>query len=138
MQAELQAIKARFPAHSSTLPVPTSPSPTQLLTIPHELLPTLSLLRHHIAELTRDNEALRYTLLGGPVASSSKVTLDTPQTQRLPGGVLGVDLSVVVGRVKELIRENEELGEMVLEAGRGSSGEWQKALDGALPPGLKC
>lgn len=49
-----------------------------------------------------------------------------------------MDLSVVVGRVKELIRENEELGEMVLEAGRGSSGEWQKALDGALPPGLKC
>lgn len=127
-------MKSRFPAHDTTMPVSVPESSTQtpqLITIPHELLPTLHILRSHITELTRDNEALRYTFLGGPTASPSKVTLDTPSTaQAAMEGVQGLDLRVVLGRVKELIKENEELGEMVLEAGRGSSKEWQKALDG--------
>ena len=129
---------ARFPADSTTIPVPTFPAPSRtpsLVTIPHELLPTLSLLRSHIAELSRDNEALRYTFLGGPVASSSKVTADTPSTapsaaSTSPGGPQGLDLRSIAARVKELLRENEELGEMVLEVGRGRAEEWQKALDG--------
>ena len=41
-----------------------------------------------------------------------------------------MDLDDVLARVKELIRENEELGDMVLEAGRESKEEWQKALEG--------
>ena len=72
---------------------------------------------------------------GGSVASSSNVTLDTSSTttgEFIPGGVQGVDLGAVLARVKELIRENEELGDMVLEAGRESKDEWQNALEGEL------
>jgi hypothetical protein len=101
-------------------------TPAQI-TIPPELLPTLSLLRHHISELTGDNEALRYTFLGESPASSSKVTLDAPMSIES-----GLDLQVVVKRVKEVMRENEELGEMILEAGRGRGEEWQRAIDGKL------
>lgn len=134
-QAELEAMKARYPNHSTTIPLSTSqslPEPQQLITIPHELLPTLSLLRRHIAELTRDNEVLRYTFLPN-TASSSKAKLDAPVlgSVMMASGVQGLDLDVVLSRVKELIRENEELGEMVLEAGRASSSGWQKALDGS-------
>ncbi|CAD6565405.1 MAG: hypothetical protein TREMPRED_001161 [Tremellales sp. Tagirdzhanova-0007] len=134
LDSELQILKSRFPAYSTTIPVPSqSTSSAPLFTIPHELLPTLSILRQHISELTRDNEALRFTFMGGgSVASSSNVTLDTSSTttgEFIPGGVQGVDLGAVLARVKELIRENEELGDMVLEAGRESKDEWQNALE---------
>ena len=76
----------------------------------------LSLLRGHIAHLTRDNDALRYTFLG----SSNAARLENA----------GVDLEQVLERVKELIRENEELGEMILESGREGHDEWQRALEG--------
>ena len=123
------------------------------MTVPNELLPVLALLRSHVANLTRDNQALRYTFLGQPevpdvassTASSSKVTLDVlsprsgtsqPATTTsasvaggLSGGVSGVDLGTVALRVKELLKENEELGEMILQAGRTGGEEWQKALD---------
>lgn len=44
----------------------------------------------------------------------------------------GVDLDKVLKRVKAVMLENEELGEMLLEAGRneGGSEEWEKALEG--------
>lgn len=42
-----------------------------------------------------------------------------------------VDLEAVVQYVKDLMRENEELGAMVMEAGKTDQGEWQAALDGA-------
>ncbi|ORY34707.1 hypothetical protein BCR39DRAFT_556219 [Naematelia encephala] len=159
--AENAALHSRFPAHTTTIPV-SSPNttPHAPLVIPHELLPTLSLLRKHIAELTRDNEALRYTFLGTrsatstvtpPTASSSKITLDLPSTpasstlaatsnvdlvdasgsSSASGMKTGheVDVGAVLGRVKELVKENEELGEMVLEAGRATTAPWEKALE---------
>ena len=130
------------------------------MTISNELMPVLALLRSHISTLTRDNEALRYTFLGKspkttdlpnptstPLASSSKVTLDVAMTPRNEPDLLptetaeavhhGVtrdigqlDLEAVVGRVKELIRENEELGDMLLEVGRTNVSEWERALAG--------
>lgn len=54
----------------------------------------------------------------------SEVTLGEP-SHKLPG----LDLEAVVKRVKELIRENEELGEMVLEAGRGHGPQLESALN---------
>jgi aspartate oxidase len=68
--------------------------------------------------LTRDNDALRYIFLG-PSNAGSKAQLEA-----------GVDLEQVLERVKELIRENEELGEMILESGREGHDEWQRALEG--------
>jgi hypothetical protein len=51
----------------------------------------------------------------------------------------GIDLDKVVQRVKAIMLENEELGAMVVEAGKheGREAEWQKALDGTyhLAPG---
>jgi aspartate oxidase len=65
--------------------------------------------------LTRENDALRYAFLG----PSNAARLEA-----------GVDLEQVLERVKELIRENEELGEMILESGREGHDEWQRALEG--------
>lgn len=46
-------------------------------------------------------------------------------------GAGGLDLERVVERVKQLVRENEELGEMLLQLGqRGDEEEWKKSLDG--------
>ena len=167
-QSELHSYRTRYPQSTTVLVKPenvstTSPAtgmpPPQgdssdLITIPHVLLPTLSLLRSHITALTRDNDALRYTFLGQaspntslqPVASSSKVTLDVPMTPSssiapLPvpqvfgrieryGPVSDVDLEAVVGRVRELLKENEELGEMMLQAGKTGGREWQQLVDG--------
>ena len=42
----------------------------------------------------------------------------------------GIDLDDVARRVKELILENEELGELVLDAGRSTEPEWQVLIDG--------
>lgn len=60
------------------------------------------------------------------------MTLDdlSQEEQLVPGGVQGVDLAKVVERVKELLRENEELGEMILEAGKSGAAEYEKTLDG--------
>lgn len=41
----------------------------------------------------------------------------------------GLDLEEVLQRVKDLIKENEELGEMVLETGKIGE-EWTRALEG--------
>lgn len=41
-----------------------------------------------------------------------------------------VDLEAVVSRVKDLLRENEELGEMVIEAGKVDTRDWETALEG--------
>jgi hypothetical protein len=144
---------------SSTLPP---------VTIPHQLLPTLEILRRHIAELSRDNASLRYTLLGQPYtrgsglspradvrAGSSRANASAStetgllslnqvsissrnlggtvgETQRGREVVQGVDLEKVVARVKAIMLENEELGEMVLEAGKyeGMDEELQLALEG--------
>lgn len=46
-------------------------------------------------------------------------------------GAGGLNLERVVERVKQLVRENEELGEMLLQLGqRGDEEEWKKSLDG--------
>lgn len=102
----------------------------------------LSALRHHITELTADNRAMRYTFglgagSGAPVASSSKIAPDANDEgyqgskavsrPRQPGEV---DLEAVVQRVKALVQENEELGDMVVEAGKASTEEWERTLEG--------
>lgn len=51
-----------------------------------------------------------------------------PRTRVVAGGL---DLERVVERVKQLVTENEELGEMLLQLGqRGDEEEWKKSLDG--------
>jgi hypothetical protein len=128
-------LKAKHaPSTSTTIPVPvplTSTSTSTLdekIEIPHALLPILDVMRHHISELTRDNQAMRYTfgLDSSSIATSSKITLDSPA----PLVHTGVDLNAVVNRVRDLVRENEELGDMVLEAGKIDVGEWELALEG--------
>jgi hypothetical protein len=117
------------PSTSTTVPVPTSP-PQERIEIPHALLPILDVMRHHISELTRDNQAMRYTF-GLDSATSSNVTLDghLPVESRI-SDKQGVDLKAVVDRVRALVKENEELGDMVLEAGRVDTAEWERALEG--------
>ncbi|KAL7419132.1 hypothetical protein Q5752_005968 [Cryptotrichosporon argae] len=186
LRAELAQFHARHPAHALLVPAPAGDAdPGAPIAIPSELLPTLAVLKQHIADLTRDNDALRWTFLGPPQAipstssSSSRPTLDTPAvpappapelspltathgagspvtllspgaasiplfepspaalTPGLPPAASGepadgasrADLEAVVERVKVLLSENEELGEMVLEAGRGGSTEWARALN---------
>jgi hypothetical protein len=129
-QAELARMKANpAPPTSTTVPVPTSP-PQERIEIPHALLPILDVMRHHISELTRDNQAMRYTF-GLDSATSSNVTLDghLPVESRI-SDKQGVDLKAVVDRVRALVKENEELGDMVLEAGRVDTAEWERALEG--------
>lgn len=177
LAAELSALKARFPTHSNpTIPIadPSSSSsisqPDQPIEIPTPLLPLLGILRTHIAELTRDNYALRYTFMGqalprrgsitqtptpvfSPISSlppqennidiemaattgdsgPSTVGLAPPSgsgTAQTRVGAGGLDLERVVERVKQLVIENEELGEMLLQLGqRGDEEEWKKTLD---------
>lgn len=167
VQAEVAALRAGQ-ATAPTVPIPGdlshNPASTGPITIPHDLLPTLQLLKSHISDLTRENAALRYTFIGEPTAGPSRVTgtgasplspsatavpvsdplasLDQASISELnrsvagaPGETLraqGVDVEKVLTRVKALMLENEELGEMVLEAGRrsGAKEEWQKALEG--------
>lgn len=140
------------PATSTTIPAPSTAVPLDLGAkshIPHDILPVLGVLRKHISELRRDNHALRYTFGLStahdpplPTASSSKVTLDRPEAEAADykgkkTETVGVDLEAVMRRVKELVRENEELGDMVVEVGKASAEEWQAALEGALfPPAL--
>lgn len=126
-------MKARYPNHSTTIPVLpelSTTTPVQPITIPHELLPTMNLLRRHIADLTRDNQALRYTFLDEGESSGSNITLDTPKPVQASTEHGRVDLQAVVRKVREIMRENEELGDMILEAGKGRGAEWQKAIDG--------
>jgi hypothetical protein len=117
------------PPTSTTVPVPTSP-PQERIEIPHALLPILDVMRHHISELMRDNQAMRYTF-GLDSATSSNVTLDghLPVEPRI-SDKQGVDLKAVVERVRTLVKENEELGDKVLEAGRVDTAEWERALEG--------
>jgi hypothetical protein len=116
-------------ATSTTIPVPSN-SPEEKIEIPHTLLPILDVMRHHISELMRDNQAMRYTF-GLDSASASNVTLDghLPVEPRI-SDKQGVDLKAVVERVRALVKENEELGDMVLEAGRVDTAEWERALEG--------
>jgi hypothetical protein len=78
----------------------------------------------------RDNQAMRYTF-GLDSATSSNVTLDghLPVEPRI-SDKQGVDLKAVVERVRTLVKENEELGDKVLEAGRVDTAEWERALEG--------
>jgi len=62
-------------------------------------------------------------------ASSSKITLDS-QRPTHPLSHSGLDLNAVVKRVRELVKENEELGDLVLEAGKLDIEEWELALEG--------
>ncbi|WVR08049.1 hypothetical protein IAU60_005094 [Kwoniella sp. DSM 27419] len=198
--AELRALKARYHSDGPTIPAPSSAvsqdapatQSTSPVEIPPSLVPVLAVLKAHIGELTRDNQALRYTFLGPnpPTRGSIKAAqtprvaspLPVPQsitpassggvsnlsgnavvftpsssgpTLAVPGSSKGsadvdmdpqlttsakettavqamlhaVDLERVLDRVKDLIKENEELGEMVLEAGRGGSESWERALE---------
>jgi hypothetical protein len=122
---------------STTIPVPSSPKREEKIDIPQALLPILDVMRHHISELTRDNHAMRYTfgLVDSGTATSSKVTLDgmlpVPEGSRSESRN-GLDLKAVVERVRALVKENEELGDMVVEAGRVDTEEWERALEGTL------
>ncbi|KIR31651.1 hypothetical protein I352_05986 [Cryptococcus deuterogattii MMRL2647] len=179
LAAELSALKARFPTHSNpTVPVADPSSSSSIsqsdhpIEIPAPLLPLLGVLRTHIAELTRDNYALRYTFMGQALPRQGSITQTaTPvfsPTLSLPPqennvdvemvattgdsgpstvghappsgsgagqigvGAGGLDLERVVERVKQLVSENEELGEMLLQLGqRGDEEEWKKSLDGS-------
>jgi hypothetical protein len=117
------------PTTSTTVPVPPAP-PEEKIEVANALLPILNVMRHHISELTRDNQAMRYTF-GLDSASSSNVTLDghVPVEPRI-SDKQGVDLKAVVERVRTLVKENEELGDKVLEAGRVDTAEWERALEG--------
>jgi hypothetical protein len=139
VKAAIKSLEARqIPwATSTTIPVPQAGTTVNIqegndprIEVPQALLPILNVMRHHISELARDNHALRYTLGlttgDANTATSSKVTLDAPQF----GATAGVDLEEVVKRVRGLILENEELGDMVLEAGKGSTEEWEQTLAG--------
>jgi hypothetical protein len=139
VKAEIKLLKARQGprAISTTIAVPQGGTTVNIqegndsrIEVPQALLPILNVMRHHISELARDNHALRYTLgltTGDEnTATSSKVTLDTPQI----GTTAGVDLEEVVKRVRGLIVENEELGDMVLEAGKAGTEEWEQTLSG--------
>ncbi|ODN74498.1 hypothetical protein, variant [Cryptococcus amylolentus CBS 6039] len=179
LATELQALKSRLPTHANpTVPIQhpsasSAPETDQPVDIPPHLLPLLNTLRTHIAELTRDIQALRQTFLGqavprrGPI--SQVATPITAQTATMPNALVppvaagivqedeemdalpevgtseklsphpalapsresaaGLDLERVLETVKMLVQENEELGEMVLEAGRGSGSDWQTSLD---------
>lgn len=153
-QAELKALRTKS-QDSTTIPAPRS-NAAQVdvdagaeIQIPRELVPIFSVLRQHISELSKDNQALRYTFgldspppppssspshltdanINAPIASSSKTTEGGPVTSKRVD-IPGLDLEAVVGRVKELVRENEELGNMVIELGRASTEEWELALEG--------
>ncbi|WWC95422.1 hypothetical protein V866_002285 [Kwoniella sp. B9012] len=195
LMAEIASLKTQqiSPQHP-TIPVSItqpnlSSANNQPIEVPPSLLPVLAVLRTHISELTRDNQALRYTFLGpnpptrgtiktsqnptipsplpipqpassSSLATSSKVTLDvdmppaTPSIPNPPGpsdaivqggteaesskkvippasGLSQIDLEKILDRVKELIKENEELGEMILESGRKEDLEvrLEKALE---------
>lgn len=150
MQAEiasLQAAKAQAgpSAHEVKIDEPFE--------IPPQLTATLSILRDHVAELTRDNDALRKTFLPGHRAAHKKgilpspgvlqgdVMMDEPPSEVKRGTVdltEEVDLEAVLQYVKDLIRENEELGAMVLEAGKTDQAEWQAALDGETVHSGSC
>ncbi|GMK55088.1 hypothetical protein CspeluHIS016_0201440 [Cutaneotrichosporon spelunceum] len=127
--------------------------------VPPALIPVLSLVRDHIQELARDNAALRYTFLGpnrvspGSSIATTPLSVDSPQTADastlplalpVPSAGLGppssvsvgpteassgLDLAAVVERVRTLILENDELGDMVAEAGRVDGEEWLRTLD---------
>ncbi|ORX37689.1 hypothetical protein BD324DRAFT_622870 [Kockovaella imperatae] len=121
--AEIRDLRSRRSsegASSSSLAAQTSSQPR--MAIPDELLPTLTLLRNHIRDLTRDNEALRYTFVGISSNPSALNERDAGPSRSL------VDLGEVVVRVRELMQENEELGQMIIEAGRSSDEEWQKLI----------
>lgn len=41
-----------------------------------------------------------------------------------------MNLESVLEKVKEVMKENEELGEIIMELGKEERGEWEKALEG--------
>ncbi|BEI81706.1 hypothetical protein CcaverHIS002_0208660 [Cutaneotrichosporon cavernicola] len=155
LAVQLHDLESQYPAHSTTIPVPDSAEP---IYVPPALIPVLSLLRDHIQELARDSAALRYTFLGpnrlspGSSIATTPLSVDSPQTADpttlplalpVPSTGLGpprsvsvaptepasVDLAAVVERVRTLILENDELGDMVAEAGRVDGEEWLRTLD---------
>lgn len=125
------------------------------ISIPPALVPVLALLRQHIRELTRENSALRYTFLGShtparqevislSVGTTPPTTGDaspatplepasagrTPLTDKSPASTAPeVDLEAVLTRVKTLMLENDELGDLIAETGQASSEEWLNALE---------
>jgi hypothetical protein len=107
-------------------PSASHPQEEHGLSIPPELLPTLSILRSHITTLTRDNEALRCTFLGRPCIADPLDTLGEAGKPKVDG----VNLEDVLIRVRELVRENEELGDMVLHAGHADVDALEQALNG--------
>jgi hypothetical protein len=124
-------LRAKYaPPISTTVPAPSGP-PEEKIEIPQALLPILDVMRHHISELTRDNEAMRYTF--GLDSTASNVNSDghLPVEPRI-SEKQGLDLKAVVDRVRALVKENEELGDMVIEAGRVDTAEWERALEGML------
>lgn len=143
MQAEIASLQAAKVQAGPSAPDVKIDEPFE---IPPQLTATLSILRDHVAELTRDNDALRNTFLPrhraavkkGIVPSSGvlqgEVVMDDITSEAKRSAVNQteeVDLEAVVQYVKDLIRENEELGAMVMEAGKTDQAEWQAALDGA-------
>jgi hypothetical protein len=83
---------------------------------------------------------LRYVFLGGPIPASSAsraAGFGNGGIEAAEGlkrveivGSQEVKLEQIVHRVKELVQENEELGELVLTMGKASPKVWQQALDG--------
>ena len=123
------------PSHDIAAVAPDTASlQRESIAIPHDILPVLAILREHIAELSQDNAALRYTFMGGPLPSGIATPGGgTAALEKVEiGGGQSMKLERIVARVKELVHENEELGELVLSLGKASPQEWQQALDGEL------
>lgn len=87
--------------------------------------------------------------MGGPTPGSGGSTAESgdaemtgtsaPQLERIEvEGGQGVKLEQIVTRVKALVQENEELGELVMSLGKASPDVWQQALDGASLPVSTC
>ncbi|CED85453.1 hypothetical protein [Phaffia rhodozyma] len=100
-----------LPSSSSSLSLPTRPSSTGSLTVdvPQTFLPVLTQIREITSVLVADNAQLR-SLLDNQAGPSNPT--DPIESARR------VDLKKVMGRLKMLVEENEELGNVLAEVGK--------------------
>lgn len=71
-----------------------------------------------------------------PVPGAGSLAPPRPASAAPASDVPGVDLAAVVERVRTLILENDELGDMVAEAGRVDGEEWLRTLEGECFPDM--
>ncbi|KLT45119.1 hypothetical protein CC85DRAFT_326031 [Cutaneotrichosporon oleaginosum] len=156
---QLRDLQSQYPSHSTSIPVPDSAEPIHVppalipvLSLlrdhiqelardnaalrytflgPNRLSPGSSIATTPLSvdsPLTHDATTMPLAL---PVPSPGVMGgLAPPRSaSAAPPEAAGVDLSAVVERVRTLILENDELGDMVAEAGRVDGEEWLRTLD---------